>query len=610
MGDRVVRSTPDTLSNESAQADADLPTTAAPALDSESSRDALQRAWLRNLDAALKHVSSQDTGNVGFLGSHTEPPRLSTSHQTELSSAPRAFPKAPRGPRPLQSHPLPAAADSTPADLPDPFADDDPVLLLRRPRDPLPAPSHQPSGSRDHGPPKFRLRFPARSGEAKYKAKALRLARQKSSTAPQGLDRLYVLSDHQSRHGIPSEPLDSDGPPPPPRGSWPVRSLLPPLPPSPSPLRDEGRKTDARPPAPPTRQDYNAIATMNGVNGGNMGVGIVGPTPAGHQTELNYIYAMVEDLSRQLSDNRRVLEEVVSLVGKIRSKARAQNVSNEEIITNAEDLNPENLDVLVSALSEALDRATHERDTNMALLQQYAAVLGTMVRQAHEYKARNVSDVSAWHRSYREQLAEAREENSRLREQVWDMQERGGRLNELARRFRARYDAEPSRYESRVEHAALRQEVRFWKRMAMPEIPDDDPCWSDDDDLIDPAETKRLAEVERAAAALAAEQQLKMQLEEEQAAMDQESQQQQQQFQDYQQQQDELGSNTVPTQGPGDGSTVNGQPQHGRGSILGSFNPSESSQNQQQSDTKGQQQQAGVGFSMGGVAMQRDDPNL
>lgn len=78
---------------------------------------------------------------------------------------------------------------------------------------------------------------------------------------------------------------------------------------------------------------------MNGINGGNMGAGMVGPTPAGHQTELNYIYAMVEDLSRQLAENRRVLEEVVSLVGKIRSKARAQNVSNEEIITNAEDLN-------------------------------------------------------------------------------------------------------------------------------------------------------------------------------------------------------------------------------------------------------------------------------
>lgn len=356
---------------------------------------------------------------------------------------------------------------------------------------------------------------------------------------------------------------------------------------------------------------------MNGINGGNMGAGMVGPTPAGHQTELNYIYAMVEDLSRQLAENRRVLEEVVSLVGKIRSKARAQNVSNEEIITNAEDLNPENLDVLVSALSEALDRATHERDTNMTLLQQYATVMGTMVRQAHEYKARNVSDVSAWHRSYREQLAEAREENSRLREQVWDMQERGGRLNELARRFRALYDAEPSRYESRVEHAALRQEVRFWKRMAMPEIADDDPCWSDDDDLIDPAETKRLAEVERAAAALAAEQQLKMQLEEEQAAMDQENQQQQQQFQDFQQQQqqqqqDELGTNAVSTQGSGDGSAaVDGQGQHGRVSIPASLNSSENPQNLQTSDASGQQQQqTGAGFAMGGVPMQRDDPNL
>ncbi|TLS29341.1 hypothetical protein PpBr36_01553 [Pyricularia pennisetigena] len=258
------------------------------------------------------------------------------------------------------------------------------------------------------------------------------------------------------------------------------------------------------------------LAIMNGMNGAGMGVGMVGPTPAGHQQELSHIYGMVDDLSSQLAENRRVLEEVVSLVGRIRARARHQNLSNQEIIAGADDPSTtENLDRLISILSETLEKALHERDANSELLQQYANVMANMVRQAHDHKARTVTDVSAWHRSYRQQLAEAREENARLREQIWDVQERAGRLNEAVRQFRTGYDADPSRYEARVENIALRQEVRFWKRMAMPEVPDDDPMWSDDDDLIDPAETARLAEVERAAAAMAASQHLAAQEEEE-----------------------------------------------------------------------------------------------
>jgi len=134
-----------------------------------------------------------------------------------------------------------------------------------------------------------------------------------------------------------------------------------------------------------------------------------------------------------------------------------------------------------------------------------------MLKQFHEYKAKQVADVSAWHKSYRAQLAEAREENCRLREQIWDMQAHAGKANELLRQFRARYDEDQERWERRVDTIAYRQELRFWKRMAMPEMADDDPYWSDDDDLIDVAEKRRqkeiaknLAEQQAAAAAAAA----------------------------------------------------------------------------------------------------------
>ncbi|EOO03502.1 hypothetical protein UCRPA7_967 [Phaeoacremonium minimum UCRPA7] len=237
---------------------------------------------------------------------------------------------------------------------------------------------------------------------------------------------------------------------------------------------------------------------MNGMNGGQMPAMVGFPTPAGHQAELTYIYGMVEELSRQLAENKRVLEDVVAGVGRVRSRARAQSLGNEELIASAsDDINSQegNMDTLISLLSEALEKAKYSRDANAALLTQYASVIATMLKQFHEYKSKHVTDVNTWHRSYRAQLAEARAENSRLREQIWEMQQHAGKANENLRRFRTKYDEDEARWEKRVDMKSIRQELRFWKRLAMPEMADDDPYWSDDDDLIDPAEKDRLRDL-------------------------------------------------------------------------------------------------------------------
>ncbi|RYP44624.1 hypothetical protein DL768_008945 [Monosporascus sp. mg162] len=256
-----------------------------------------------------------------------------------------------------------------------------------------------------------------------------------------------------------------------------------------------------------------AAPDMQGNGAGSAGAAMaVGPTPAGHQAELNLIYGMVEELSRQLAENRRVTEDIVSGLGRVRNRARERGLTNDEVLDEAADeiLTQEpNLEALLSILTEALDRAKLSRDANFSLLTSYARVLSQLLAQFHAYKQRHVADVSAWHRSYRAQLAEARAENARLREQIWDMQEHAGRANALLREFRNRHqqgssssssgrDGDGDRQRRReVEERARRQELRFWRRMAMPEIPDDDPCWSDDDDLVDPAEKERLRELER-----------------------------------------------------------------------------------------------------------------
>ncbi|KAH8785356.1 hypothetical protein F5883DRAFT_85717 [Diaporthe sp. PMI_573] len=243
---------------------------------------------------------------------------------------------------------------------------------------------------------------------------------------------------------------------------------------------------------------------MNGLNGSNMPALVNGyPTPAGYQAELAYIYNMVEVLSQQLAENKRALEDVVASVGRVRNRARTQSLGNEELLSSAaDDLGTQeaNIDTTISLLTELFERAKFSRDEYRTLSTHYASVIAAMLKQLHDYKQKHVADVASWHRSYRAQLAEERAENMRLREQIWEMQAHAGKANENLRQFRSKYDEDGARWERRVDMKAMRQELRFWKRLAMPEMPDDDPYWSDDDDLVDHMEKLRLQEMERKAA--------------------------------------------------------------------------------------------------------------
>ncbi|OTB02797.1 hypothetical protein M426DRAFT_264246 [Hypoxylon sp. CI-4A] len=311
---------------------------------------------------------------------------------------------------------------------------------------------------------------------------------------------------HQPAHSFESSPQIN------PAASVPSRQLPPslqPQPPSPSPsppLQQQQQHYQHQQQQQHQQQHHvylaNGSVAMQG-NGNGTGAGAmpVGPTPAGHQAELNIIYGMVEELSRQLTENRRVTEDIVSGLGRVRNRARDRGLTNDQVLGEAADeifAQEPNLEALVSILTESLDRAKLSRDSNFALLTNYARVLSTILTQFHVYKQKHIADVSAWHRSYRAQLAEARAENSHLREQIWEMQEHAGRANQMLREFRKKYDENEERWENRVEDKARRQEIRFWKRMAMPEVADtENGYWSDDDDLVDPVEKERLKEVER-----------------------------------------------------------------------------------------------------------------
>jgi hypothetical protein len=87
------------------------------------------------------------------------------------------------------------------------------------------------------------------------------------------------------------------------------------------------------------RQAPSSSQGMNHTNGVNGGVAIPGlmaglPTPAGHQSDLNYVYGMVEELSRTLAENRAASDRINAAVGRVRQRALELNMTNDEIVTS------------------------------------------------------------------------------------------------------------------------------------------------------------------------------------------------------------------------------------------------------------------------------------
>lgn len=72
-----------------------------------------------------------------------------------------------------------------------------------------------------------------------------------------------------------------------------------------------------------------------------LNTGMVGfPTPAGHQADLNFVMSMVEELSRTLEHNRRLTQNIVEGVGRVRERAKDTHLTNDELIASvAAELN-------------------------------------------------------------------------------------------------------------------------------------------------------------------------------------------------------------------------------------------------------------------------------
>lgn len=93
----------------------------------------------------------------------------------------------------------------------------------------------------------------------------------------------------------------------------------------------EGSGPGASPRQAPSPQGMNHANGLNGaVSMPAMMAGL--PTPAGHQSDLNYIQQMVEQLSAVLEENRLVSERITVSADRVRERALEMDMTNDEMI--------------------------------------------------------------------------------------------------------------------------------------------------------------------------------------------------------------------------------------------------------------------------------------
>ncbi|KAF7874336.1 hypothetical protein EAF04_003008 [Stromatinia cepivora] len=230
------------------------------------------------------------------------------------------------------------------------------------------------------------------------------------------------------------------------------------------------------------------MAHTNGMNGQMNMAGMANmigfPTPAGHQSDLNYIMVMVEELSRLLAANQKITDSILEKIGNVRQRAKDKNLSNDELLAIvSEELNAgsENLEAENSQLRRAIEQSKADADENWKLVLHAAGILEDIKEKAHNYKFQHEKDTLAWHKSYRDQLAQERKENLELRCHIADMQAHAAKANDYINQLR-RYASEHKIItELTTQVHQYKSERRFWKRMACVGLREDPSEWSDDE---------------------------------------------------------------------------------------------------------------------------------
>ncbi|KAM5472345.1 hypothetical protein MauCBS54593_002936 [Microsporum audouinii] len=203
------------------------------------------------------------------------------------------------------------------------------------------------------------------------------------------------------------------------------------------------------------------------------------PMNAGHQMDLNHLYAMVNELSEVLKNNRDLTSGIIKSAEDIARRAAAEGTT-----PSLQEANGEITATRIAELERALAREKsrvetlrHEQVENMKLIAEYENAVGTMVEQIRNYCCNNEGHFLSQKRRYNDLLQAERDAHlaSRLDRDYWHAQTmKCAEMIRTAYRLRCEEEELPLRIV-----AGLQNEVRAYRNaLGMdPEKPEEEWGW-------------------------------------------------------------------------------------------------------------------------------------
>ncbi|OAL69766.1 hypothetical protein A7D00_5805 [Trichophyton violaceum] len=229
------------------------------------------------------------------------------------------------------------------------------------------------------------------------------------------------------------------------------------------------RHSNSAPPSPAMMNGTPAMPAMNASF----------PMNAGHQMDLNHLYAMVNELSEVLKNNRDLTSGIIKSAEDIARRAAAEGTT-----PNLQEVNGEISATRIAELERALAREKrrvetlrHEQVENMKLIAEYENAVGTMVEQIRNYCCNNEGHFLSQKRRYNDLLQAERDAHlaSRLDRDYWHAQTmKCAEMIRTAYRLRCEEEELPLRIV-----AGLQNEVRAYRNaLGMdPEKPEEEWGW-------------------------------------------------------------------------------------------------------------------------------------
>ncbi|KAI9720530.1 MAG: hypothetical protein M1828_005614 [Chrysothrix sp. TS-e1954] len=205
-------------------------------------------------------------------------------------------------------------------------------------------------------------------------------------------------------------------------------------------------------------------------------------THAGHQTDINFLWGVVQELSEILQQNRAQTADIVGSVQQIQARAREQGEEPSLEHVNGElshAVNPADMIELQNRLHASQRQnaqLAHENDSTTKILVDYENSLAGLMDKLRYYAYEHTVALVATHKHYNALIEQEREANVQLRVEHGQWQQGLGRATEFARRALRERTEETSGLEAGLKE--VKSENRVLRRLVGWRVEDD----SDDEE--------------------------------------------------------------------------------------------------------------------------------